>query len=343
MAATSLADRLRAQIEADGPIPVSTFVDAALYDPAEGFYATGGHAGRRGDFITAPEVGPLFGAVISNAIDAWWRDAGEPAEFVVAEHGAGPGTLARTVTVAAGACLSAGALRWVMVERSDSQRMQHPEGAHLASVADDAALDHVDVVFANELLDNLAFDIVERTAEGWVDVRVGLDGPAFVLVADAPADAPPGASDAQIGTRLPTIAPAVAWVAGQRSRHPSAHLIALDYAATTADLVERNGEWLRAYRDHTRLVDWLSEPGTCDITIDLPIEQLHGVAGVTVTGQADFLRAHGIDELVAEGQRLWAASAHIGDLAALRARSRGTEAAALLDPAGMGGFSVFEW
>ena len=108
MAATSLADRLRAQIEADGAIPVSTFVDAALYDPAEGFYATGGHAGRRGDFITAPEVGPLFGAVISNAIDSWWRDAGEPAEFVVAEHGAGPGTLARTVTVAAGACVGRG-------------------------------------------------------------------------------------------------------------------------------------------------------------------------------------------------------------------------------------------
>ena len=116
-----------------------------------------------------------------------------------------------------------------------------------------------------------------------------------------------------------------------------------DYAADTATLIERDGEWLRAYRDHARLTDWLSEPGTCDITIDLPIEQLRGVDGATVTSQADFLRAHGIDDLVAEGQRLWEASAHIGDLAALRARSRATEASALLDPAGMGGFSVFTW
>ena len=78
MAATSLADRLRARIAANGPIAVSDFVDAALYDEAEGFYAAGGQAGRRGDFITAPEVGPLFGAVVSNAVDAWWREAGEP-------------------------------------------------------------------------------------------------------------------------------------------------------------------------------------------------------------------------------------------------------------------------
>ena len=41
MAATSLADRLRARIAANGPIAVSDFVDAALYDEAEGFYATG--------------------------------------------------------------------------------------------------------------------------------------------------------------------------------------------------------------------------------------------------------------------------------------------------------------
>lgn len=343
MAVTSLADRLRAQIEADGPISVSTFIDAALYDPAEGFYATGGHAGRRGDFLTAPEVGPLFGAVVSNAIDSWWRAAGEPEQFVVAEHGAGPGTLARTVTVAAGDCLSAGALRWVMVERSDAQRLQHPEGAHLASVSSDAELEHVDVVFANELLDNIAFDVVERTGDGWIEVRVDVDGDSFGLVGGAAVDAPPGAADAPIGSRLPSVAPALVWISDQRARHPSAHLVALDYAATTAELVARDGEWLRAYREHTRLTDWLSEPGTCDITIDLPIEQLQEVDGAVVTSQADFLRTHGIDELVAEGQRLWEASAHIGDLAALRARSRATEAGALLDPAGMGGFSVFEW
>ena len=60
--------------------------------------------------------------------------------------------------------------------------------------------------------------------------------------------------------------------------------------------------------------------------------------------QADFLRAHGIDELVAEGRRAWTGGgAAAGDLAALAARSRVGEAEALLDPAGLGAFRVLEW
>ena len=60
-----------------------------------------GRAGRRGDFITSPEVGPLFGAVVARALDAWWAEAGEPDVFTVVEAGAGPGTLARSVLAAA--------------------------------------------------------------------------------------------------------------------------------------------------------------------------------------------------------------------------------------------------
>ena len=59
--------------------------------------------------------------------------------------------------------------------------------------------------------------------------------------------------------------------------------------------------------------------------------------------QADWLRAHGIDDLVADARRTWTARAHIGDLAALKARSRVTEAEALLDPTGLGAFRVLEW
>ena len=120
-------------------------------------------------------------------------------------------------------------------------------------------------------------------------------------------------------------------------------LVVLDYAATTSALLEREGEWLRAYRGHDRVVDWLADPGRCDITIDLPIEQLAAIGSPTIETQPAFLRRYGIDALVEEGRRAWEASAHIGDLAALRARSRLTEAGALLDPAGMGSFLVVSW
>ncbi len=62
-----------------------------------------------------------------------------------------------------------------------------------------------------------------------------------------------------------------------------------------------------------------------------------------VETQGDFLRAHGLDELVAEGRAAWDAGAATGGLEAIRGRSRIAEADALTDPNGLGGFSVVQW
>ena len=56
--------------------------------------------------------------------------------------------------------------------------------------------------------------------------------------------------------------------------------------------------------------------------------------------QAQFLQRFGIAELVEEGRAAWASAAARADLEALRMRSRAVEAEALLDPAGLGGFTV---
>ena len=53
--------------------------------------------------------------------------------------------------------------------------------------------------------------------------------------------------------------------------------------------------------------------------------------------------AHGIEALVDEGRRTWQERAHLGDLEAVRGRSRVTEAEALLDLTGLGAFQVLEW
>jgi SAM-dependent MidA family methyltransferase len=62
-----------------------------------------------------------------------------------------------------------------------------------------------------------------------------------------------------------------------------------------------------------------------------------------VRTQAEFLAAHGMDELVADAAAAWEAGAARGGLDAVRARSRVGEARALADPAGLGAFSVVEW
>ena len=63
----------------------------------------------------------------------------------------------------------------------------------------------------------------------------------------------------------------------------------------------------------------------------------------TVRSQAQWLQLHGIDELVDEGKRYWKAQAARPDLAAIKMRSRVSEAEALLDANGLGAFTVCEW
>ena len=70
---------------AKGPIPFDEFMELALYERPTGFFTRGGGAGRAGrDFVTSPEVGPLFGAVVAacarrvvararaRPIRSWW-------------------------------------------------------------------------------------------------------------------------------------------------------------------------------------------------------------------------------------------------------------------------------
>ncbi len=339
-----LSDRLRRRITDSGPIAVSEFVEAALYDPVDGFYAGTGRAGRSGDYLTAPEVGPLFGAVLARALDAWWSQSARTRPFSVVEYGAGPGTLARAVISAAPTCLTEGALRWVMVELSDSQRALHPRHEFVSSVSefpDDEI--GASVVLANELLDNLPFDIVERTVDGWMEVVVDVGvGKEFVIRAGSKG-ADPGIA-APTGTLLPVQTAARRWVAEMHCRHPDARLVVFDYCASKAELVKRDGGWLRTFRLHEDNRPWLEDPGSCDITADLDLSTLqidHEAASIQT--QARFLQSHGIEELVEEGRVMWAAEAHAGGLAALAGRSRIREAETLLDPNGMGSFAVLEW
>ena len=85
-----MIDALRARIEREGSVRYDEFVELALYDPSQGFFTTGGGAGRGGaDFITSPEVGPLFGLLVAEFLDRRWDDLGRPDPYVVVEAAAG--------------------------------------------------------------------------------------------------------------------------------------------------------------------------------------------------------------------------------------------------------------
>ena len=75
----------------------------------------------------------------------------------------------------------------------------------------------------------------------------------------------------------------------------------------------------------------------------MALDQVQADHRAAVCSQAEFLCDHGIEDLVTEGRATWDARAAVGDLEAMRARSRTAEAETLLDPAGMGGFRVLSW
>lgn len=363
------AERIAAAIRRHGPIPFDRYLELALYGEG-GFYASGGTAGRQGDFLTSPEVGPLFGVLMARAIDRCWHSLGRPDPFVVIEAGAGPGTLARSVLRAGPEC--APSLRYVLVERSAHQRLHHGEhlrldppedafparhdpeeptiavGPIVVSLGELPSLSVQGVVLANELLDNLPFAVLEHREGHWQEVHVGLEADRLCEVLTP---APLGytelaqalAPDAGEGARIPVAVGAWAWLDAARGLLERGSVVAIDYAATTAELAARP-DWLRTYAAHGRGHDPLAAPGTHDITGDVPIDQLQRVARPTrLVSQREFLAELGIDELVEQGRAIWRERAHLADLAALTARSRISEAEALCDPAGLGAFTVAIW
>jgi SAM-dependent MidA family methyltransferase len=329
-------DVAQAIAAAGGMIRFDTFMELALYG-AHGFYTDGGRAGRRGDFITSPEVGPLFGAVLARWIDAEWQRLGRPDDFTVVEVGAGPGTLARAITRCWAAQSTEHPHRYVAVERSAAQRAAHPDGIESLAAVPEGRF--TGVVVANELLDNLPFRLAVFD-DGWREAFVATAPDGRFVEVLRPFDTVPAAlpASAPHGARAPWQQQAGAWVDQARSHLAAGSVLVFDYGvARTAGLAARPWrDWLRTYRGHQRGAHYLRDTGLQDITTEVAVDQLPEPDEVRT--QAQFLQRWGIDELVDEGRAAWAAAAAAPTVAAMSMRSRVREAEALLDPAGLGAF-----
>lgn len=298
------------------------FMEQSLYG-SQGFYSSGrGIAGRRdGDFLTSPEVGPLFGAVLARALDQWWEELGRPTPFRVFDVGTGPGTLLKSLALAAPECSAA----WELVGVDRALGTELPQDLSGC------------VIVANELLDNLVFRVLERHQGHWSELHVRRDQHGYSEVLVSTQD--PG-YDIDPGSRMPLLTAANEWVQDILDRG-AAKVALFDYGSqSTVELAGRGG-WLRTYRAHQKGSDPLHQPGEWDITTDIAVDQLPMPS--SVMSQADWLSGHGIAQLVEEGRDHWAKNAARPDLTAMRMRSRIREAEALLDPASLGGWLVMEY
>lgn len=87
-----LLTKIISEIHREGPIPFSRYMEMALYEPSLGYYSASNiKFGKKGDFVTAPEISPLFSTCIANQCKQvlnTLQDAG------ILEFGAGSGKMA---------------------------------------------------------------------------------------------------------------------------------------------------------------------------------------------------------------------------------------------------------
>lgn len=293
--AAALAERLRQRIRESGPIPFAEWMAEALYDDREGFYRQGTHpagTARGAHFATSPTLHPFFAHAIARDLADAWAAAGKPATWEIVEFGAGTGALARDAMWELRR-LGVPAL-WSAIDIRPGQPIKGGRWLPEPPASYDA-------VVANEFLDALPLDVVEKHGGAWHIMGVGLEpaGPGgaevFSWAAVRKTATPPGGDAEPDGSRrilMPAVEP---WMARVAKAGIKVGLI-VDYGQPGPS------RDVRAFRGHD-FADPLSEPGTVDLTADVDFRALaflvieHGF-DVDVETQERFLMRHGAFEAI---------------------------------------------
>ncbi|MBU2677303.1 MAG: SAM-dependent methyltransferase [Gammaproteobacteria bacterium] len=303
--------------DAGGSLSFADFMHQALYAPGLGYYAAGSvKFGADGDFVTAPEVSPVFGRVLARQCAEVLRDVDRGS---ILEYGAGSGRLARDILETL-AELDALPERYEILEVSaDLQERQHqylsavmPELVSRVSWLDSPPENHTGVVLANEVLDALPVERFVRRAAEIRQLRVVTDGDAFAM-AEAPA--PETLSNAvlaiehELGERLPdgfvsdVSLGLPGWLAGLADSLQLGLAFLFDYGVTRREYYahERSGGWLRCHFRHHAHNNPLILAGIQDLTAWVDFSAVAEAAlssGLDVAGytaQAQFLLGGGLD------------------------------------------------
>lgn len=300
------------RISQNGAMSIAEYMDLALGHPDYGYYMTRDPFGVDGDFTTAPEISQMFGEIIGAWIADQWFQHEQPAEFTILECGPGRGTLmADILRIGETVPGFLDAAHIVLMETSPVLRAAQEETLAEYNIGWAQDLDAAREYFAdgplfvigNEFLDALPVHQLRKTADGWSEIAVDIDGEDLVK-AQIPADEslvaqiPQGLTSAMAGSVV-EVSPArrefMLLIAGLMRDSGGAGLF-FDYGHDRSAA----GDTLQAVRDHA-FCDVLSEPGEADITSHVDFAELCaavqevGGALEPVRAQGDFLCAMGME------------------------------------------------
>jgi SAM-dependent MidA family methyltransferase len=331
-----------------------------LHDPEHGAYGSGRLSiGPRGDFATAPSLGPDFAELLAPQLAEWLALLPDDTPLALVETGPGEGQLALQLSQALQAGWPALAERTelVLVEpnggMADRQRQRlHncPMPVRWSDFSDLAASPLVGVVLAHEVLDALAVERIERRDDRWCRQRVVLASDGLVLEAAEPL--PDGMRplleelgllpldqsrpEGWCSELHPGLTP---WLSACAEAVRQGVLLVIDYAheAERYYAPHRSRGTLMAYRSQRASDDPLQEPGLWDLTAHLCLESLELAARETRWRSLGSCRQGQALLALGLAQRLHALGS--GDPARLAELLQRRETLLrLVDPGGLGGF-----
>jgi len=324
-AALAVSEQLTKQIRkimrlAGGRIPFDQFMELALYAPGLGYYVAGSRKfGEAGDFITSPEVSPLFAQCLSRQVKEVLNqlDGGEILEF-----GAGSGILAADMLAE---LRKLGSLpgRYLIMEVSPELRERQRETLQ-ARVPDLLQrivwLDHLPTAFkglvlANELLDAMPVSRFRNTREGMEECFVECDDTGFKEVFSQPQTTGFVVAVTRVDTTCGGLAEGYvseinlrqgAWLKSLSGMLGQGAVLLIDYGYPRSEYYhpQRSTGTLMCHYRHRAHPDPFRWIGLQDITshvdftavAQVAVEAGLGLAGYTT--QAHFLMASGLDELL---------------------------------------------
>ncbi len=312
-----LGQRIAAEIDAvGGVIRFDRYLQMALYEPGFGYYSAGlAKFGAAGDFVTAPEISPLFGDCLAHQLGDLIAQGCAPR---VLEFGAGSGRLCAQL-IAAMPALE----RYQILEVSADLRAR--QQAELRAALDPEAFDRVEwldrlpadfdgIVIANEVLDAMPVRLAEKR-EAWRELGVTWRDGALAwqaIAPDAALDAAIDSVERAVG-ELPvpyrtefnlSLAP---WLRALAQACRRAVVLIVDYGYERAeyyDSARRCGTLVCHYR-HRVHDDPLWYPGLQDVSTFVDFDAVAdaaedcGFAPIGLVTQARFLLANGLLEVAA--------------------------------------------